>query len=598
VTRVLLALLAVGVSMAPQQPPRDGTRGTAVGTASLSGAVLTGDGTGQPVRRAIVTISGATLAVGRSTVTDDEGRFAFDGLPAGRFSVTAARRAFLTSAFGATRPGGPGTPVQLDDGAHVSNIVIAMPRGAVLTGAITDPTGAPVQSLSVMVYQLVTHTVAGSIVTDDRGVYRVYGLPPGEYVVAADPDPILRAGETGMMSGQEVDAALRALERRGARAAPILPRPGVAPPPDSEPIAPLRAFSNAPIFYPGTAVAADAMPIAVAAGEERGGLDFIVAPVPMGSIAGMVIGTDGRPAGDVAIWMSGTGPSNPLALGRTSAAGPGRTRPDGSFEFRNVSPGAYRVTASRRPTSTGDAPFSISPGRGADSEWATADVALNGEHLDGISMVLQPGLRVSGRVVFEGTGSLPSDLTAMRVTVTPVPAPVGGSRILPIPVGAKGTFEITNLLPGAYALGLTLPAGVAEKWWPRSGLAGGRDVLDFPLDLQAGTGVPEVVFTLSDRRSSVSGVLQAADGQRRPEHVVLFSADRADWHPRSRRIRAVRPATDGSYRVDDIPPGEYLIAVLSGAEPDGWHERTLLERLAASAIRLTIAEGEEIHLDR
>jgi hypothetical protein len=106
------------------------------------------------------------------------------------------------------------------------------------------------------------------------------------------------------------------------------------------------------------------------------------------------------------------------------------------------------------------------------------------------------------------------------------------------------------------------------------------------------------VFKLSDRRPSVSGVLQAADGRTLPDHVVLFSSDRAHWHPRSRRIRAVRPATVGSYRVDDITPGEYLIAVLSGAEPDGWHERTLLERLAASAIRLTIAEGEEIHLNR
>jgi hypothetical protein len=255
---MILALLAVGVSMAPQQPPRDVTRGTVTGTVSLSGAVVTGDGTAQPVRRAIVTISGPTLAVGRSTITDDEGRFAFDGMPAGRFSVTAARRAFLTSAFGATRPGGPGTPIQLGEGAHASNIVIAMPKGAVLTGAITDPAGAPVQSLSVKVYRLApTYPIAGSAVTDDRGGYRVYGLPPGEYLVAAEPRPIRPAtGENGMMSEQEVDAALRALERRGTRSAPILPQPGAGPPPDPEPVSGGRAYTYAPFFYPGTAVAA------------------------------------------------------------------------------------------------------------------------------------------------------------------------------------------------------------------------------------------------------------------------------------------------------------------------------------------------------
>jgi hypothetical protein len=327
-TRTLTALLAVGLSMAQQQPARDVTRGTAAGTASLSGAVVTGDGAAQPVRRAIVAISGPALPIGRSTITDEEGRFAFEGLPAGRYSVTASRRAFLTSAFGATRPGGPGTPAQLGEGARASNIVIAMPKGAVLTGAITDPAGAPVQSLSVKVYQLApTYPVAGSAVTDDRGVYRVYGLPPGEYLVIAEPRPIIAAtGENGMMSEQEVDAALRALERRGTRSAPILPQPGAGPPPDPEPVSEGRAYTYAPFFYPGTAVAADAMPIAVAAGEERAGLDFIFAPVPMGSIAGVVIGTDGRPAGDVQIGIVSAGPGNPLdLLLMPSAVGPRRT---------------------------------------------------------------------------------------------------------------------------------------------------------------------------------------------------------------------------------------------------------------------------------
>jgi hypothetical protein len=77
---------------APQQP-RDAARATATGASRLSGVVLTDEHSRQPVRRAIVTIRGSGLGVSRSTITDDDGRFSFDTLPAGRFIVTAARRA-------------------------------------------------------------------------------------------------------------------------------------------------------------------------------------------------------------------------------------------------------------------------------------------------------------------------------------------------------------------------------------------------------------------------------------------------------------------------------------------------------------------------
>jgi len=75
--------------------------------------------------------------------------------------------------------------------------------------------------------------------------------------------------------------------------------------------------------------------------------------------------------------------------------------------------------------------------------------------------------------------------------------------------------------------------------------------------------------------------------------VLIFSQDRAQWLPPSRRVRAARPATDGSFEVPDLPPGDYLIAAVTRARPDEWEHPAFLARLVANAGRVTIAEGEQ-----
>ena len=212
--------LTVGLSAAPdqtpvgtppqqqQQPPpaqgraggggggrgqtRDQTTPSVVGTGTISGAVVL-EGTGTGVRRARVTLSGTELRGGRSAITDDQGRFTFTALPAGRFTMTAAKAGFVDIAYGAKRSGRPGTPIQLSDGQKIEKAVIALPRGSVVTGVVIDETGEPSPGTRVRVMRYVIRTgerslsSAGEDTTDDRGMYRVYGLQPGEYMISAVP---------------------------------------------------------------------------------------------------------------------------------------------------------------------------------------------------------------------------------------------------------------------------------------------------------------------------------------------------------------------------------------------------------------------------
>src|SRR5687767_9717919 len=122
-----LGLLIAGIASATMlasahQQARDSSATPTIGTARVSGQVLTAGNDPKPLRRVIVTITGDGMKVGRTTVTDDQGRFLFEGLTAGRFTVTGTKAAYLPGAFGVSQPGRPAVPVQLAAGESRSDV--------------------------------------------------------------------------------------------------------------------------------------------------------------------------------------------------------------------------------------------------------------------------------------------------------------------------------------------------------------------------------------------------------------------------------------------------------------------------------------------
>src|SRR5579871_4633774 len=183
-----LALIAlVGPSLRAQNAAAP------AGTAQLSGRVVTADAGSTPVRRAIVTIKGSELPLGRSVVSDDVGRFVFERLPAGHFTVTASRAAFLSMAYGAKAPGRPGTAITIAAGERATEITVRLVRGAVIAGTVRGEDGEPVSGVGIAVILMGRAAAAASgpqlfsaaYYTDDRGGYRIYGLEAGTYLVAA-----------------------------------------------------------------------------------------------------------------------------------------------------------------------------------------------------------------------------------------------------------------------------------------------------------------------------------------------------------------------------------------------------------------------------
>jgi hypothetical protein len=575
-------IVAMALAIAPQQAAR------------ISGIVVTADATPQPVRRALVVLTSAEIVTNISGITDDQGRFDIVGVPPGRVTVTVSKIGHLTTPYGASRPGRPGTPLSLTAGQHLRDVRVRLPRGAVITGVIRDAKGDPVANLPVSVQRAAL--VGGSsgylpisetLMTDDRGMYRAFGLEPGEYVVAGAPSRGRSAVER--LAEAEIDATLERLRTRARSSVPATP--AAAPPATAE---------FAPVFYPGTAVAAEAMPIRVAAGEERRGVDFVVDLEPAVTIRGQVATIDGSPLTNVTLWLAVVGPPVPNIEDMSARVGPASS---GAFSFTNVPPGRYILTgvASARPAAES--------GSGAPQpRWAQTTFDVRRDDLSGVSLTLRPALSLPGRIEFErATLAPPTDLTTLRVGLRAVNAPplrpvplidgmaADGSTPQPASVRADGRFEIAGIMPGRFTVTSTVPRPAGPSgWWLKGAKAGDRDLLDDPIEVsESSTALPEVVVTFTDRHSELAGSLQTAAGQPASEFfVIVFPTERRWWAAGSRRVRATRPASDGRFSLLDLPAGEYLVAALTDVEPDEWKSPAFLEQLVGAAVKVTIRDGE------
>jgi protocatechuate 3,4-dioxygenase beta subunit len=209
---LLVVLLATASAGAALGQGRDVRPAAPVGRAVIEGMVV-GDGpSASPEGRAHVTLTAPELLGGRIIITDQTGLFRFTGLPAGHYSLSVTKPAYLTTKYGATRPGGEGTTIILKDADRFSNLRLTLVRGGVITGRVSDEHGrpAPQAIIAVMRYRYTAgeRRLIGGFTTsaDLDGRYRVFGLLPGSYVVRVLP---FAGGSVLTNAPGEVDAAMR-----------------------------------------------------------------------------------------------------------------------------------------------------------------------------------------------------------------------------------------------------------------------------------------------------------------------------------------------------------------------------------------------------
>ena len=588
---------AMDAQQAPSQP-------ASVGTGMIAGRVVDAD-TRQPLHGAVVTLAaiGAPTGPGgprpapiRPVKTDSQGRFVFPGLVDGGYASLVQLEGY--AAYIATQS------TTLANGASVTNLVLSLTRLGTISGTVRDDAGDPVVGVEVLAFRRTTFqgrppvfSSAGRYRTDDRGLYRLTNLPPGEYYFCAcSREPIPFDGQlltTLAARPLELLAVAGRAAKAGADTASL----------DTT----LRTF--APTFHPNTTLAGRATRVKVSGSQPQTAIDIDVTLVPASRVTGVVMGMPNGNFTANAIRLIPLG-DIPEAVAITQLV-PMLVQPDGRFDFAGVAPGQYMLDVRFTPGAQGGWPsgaaLAFIGGRGAaaggaraggppaDAMWASQTVVVGDEDVTGLVIGLQQGATVTGRLEFVGATPPPAGQALQRgtgVQLSSVEAPPRGSSYAG-PVAADGTFRIGGVIPGRFVV---FPV-INVPGWPtlRSVTMGGVDITETIIDID-GRDLSNLVVTVTDVpmaeiRGTVSGSVGSAGAD---TWIRLFPAERRYWDEpfgAYQRFKVAR-MEDNKFTLMRIPEGDYFVAAASEGGLE-WMDKVTLDAMARSAERVRVVNGDK-----
>ena len=576
----------------------------------LFGRVLD-SGTDAPVPGAVVTLTGYFDSAGHamtppqagrgpgasaphSAITNPNGDFVFNDLPAAKYSI-------LANAFGYSSSTYPLKLIELNNGGRAVPVTLHISKFASISGTVLDERGDPF--VGVPVFALRRTIVSGGLAlegtssqaeTDDRGIYRISQLVPGNYVVGvlsattSLPAALATAigadapGPRGQLFFDLIPTGVDLSTGEGLRIGDsVLQRTGPMPPP---PGPDGKMLTYATTFAPGTTDPAEAAVIALASGDQRAAVDLALRLAPAVRVSGIATGPNG-PAKNLAVRLlppSGVDAADFSPAGVATAI----TDANGAFLFPAVTAGSYTLKA-----------VVVDPGRPGTANqvdvslWAMQPITIADTDVSGLSVTLRSGLRVSGRVEFKGATALPiGDRIPMFVNLRPVGA--HSWRTLSASVAADGSFATTaGDPPGRYFVNTQAPAG----WTWQTLTRGGKVIADDMIELDNGD-LTGLVLTVSKDANVLSGSIVDANGAGDPEaEVIVFPADSTLWREgifNTRRIRFARAMSAGAFELSQLPPGDYYVAAVASQVVTEPVDSLFLERLVAGATKITLDEGE------
>jgi hypothetical protein len=259
---------------------------------------------------------------------------------------------------------------------------------------------------------------------------------------------------------------------------------------------------------------------------------------------------------------------------------------DGRFEFPNVAPGDYVLQASRHRSAGW-----------TEGESSSQFVTVNGVDVTDLEIRTATGSTLDGHVTLEGGGTFrPGQLNVSPVPVDSDLSPMIGGGPAQATVEEDLRFHLAGLTGPRRVRVTRVPSG----WTLQAILLNGVDILDTPLPFgRPDQSVTDLEVVLSRRVTAINGQVTAR-GRPAAASVLFFAADRQAWYPQSRFFARITSGTDGRFRADGLPPGEYLAVALDTVpgvrDGDQWQDPDYLETLVARSRRITLSEGGSLSL--
>jgi len=568
VRAIIAAVLWVFLAAPPQQaPPRDLRLPDVVlqpGTASISGRVRAA-GSGAAVAALVVLVpaprlESATAASWRNEaaksgiVTDALGRFSISGIRPGTYRLIAAPSShsgrYLAAGYGATRPNDPGKAIVVRDGDDIRNADITLPTALAIEGRVLDESGEPVSRQIVVAARVMAGSDTAQrvpqtpVATDDLGRYRVYGLEPGEYVVAVENSPFVSSSVTWPGAPRSFGASFTA---------------------DPDP----TTFVTT--FHPSSLSESSAQRVRLTPPNDAIGIDVTLIRSGRCQVSGTVLDSQGVPAAGANGMLLHPG------IGSISNH-PFMTDAAGRFQVRGLDPGDYRLLVG------GDVWPGLSLVNGR-AEFADMTFSVAGDVAD-LVVLAQAGARVSGRVVFAGVP--PASLPAIRVALRRSDDRMGRG----LEIVATTDEQLGFFANDVYGQRLVRVSELPKGWVVKAVMLGGADITDVPTVFRREhDGRVEIVLT--SRSSTVEGQIRS-EADTGEATVYVFSDDRSAWSMSSPRTVYSDVPEGGRFTVSGLVAGRYYAIAIArdGFRPPPTAGPAFFELLSRDATAFTIGDDE------
>jgi len=468
-------------------------------------------------------------------------------------------------------------------------VQMSLVPGGTINGRITDASGKALANVPVGVVRKMYRSGVPSLdlidgkETDDRGAYRVFRLPPGDYLVVA-----------------------------------LQGHPATTGTPAPLPATPMTVTT----FYPSAVDVGTAVPVSVKGGDDLAGFDITVrseltrsvsgrvtSMLPRGSEVGAINGAVRQPLAVIALLPRDGTMIPDLVSGNITAAA------DGAFVVRGLLPGSYDLIA-RLPAPLGWGPQN-GPER-ATNPWAfgRVPVEIGGADVDNVSVVVHQGVDVTGRVTVDGQG-VPA---AVRVTLQPDDnaalynsyfgtisnwAPflaADGSFTFPLMPEAHYRFHVVlttgpTRAPVANAQGQMPPTPVPLP--PNGYVAdvqlGGRSVYDEGLTVGTDPIAGVEVIVKSDG-GTIEGTVSGADKKPLTGRSVVLVPELAR-RKNFALFRATASDEQGGFRLTRVPPGNYKLFAWDSVVPGAYESAEFLQRYESRGVDVKVSAAGSLRMD-
>jgi len=488
-------------------------------TASVSGRVtIAGKGAAGISVVAEISSSPFENRTVAKTTTDDEGNYRLGGLAAGRFTITPVAKAYVVAANETYKQ--PGQTVNVAENEAINKIDFALVRGGVITGRVTDLEGHPIIREKVNVVAKgdsgnsnpLSFLPTSRNQTDDRGVYRIYGLGPGSYRVSV--------GQAAAGAG------------------------GVN-------LAGIGGSQYAKTFYPGVTEEAKATLVEITEGSEATNIDITPGKSATGfSVSGRVTDAEsGKPVVSSLIGYSTVNAAN-QQLSSMNFTGI-QTDANGKFRLEGIQPGHYAVfvmSIGQENSSYSDpTPFDVSEG----------DVT-------GIEIKVRRGATIEGVAVIENNVDPAAAALLQSISLiayvndeksTTAPSYSRGS------ISADGSFRFAGLSPGKVRI------SIMAFGTPTKGVQLLRTELDGQeqpegVEVTAGAHLSGVRLVFAYGTGKIRGEVRF-EGGALPDVKTLSLSFHDVAGGSGKTSHNIEIDARGHFLAEEVPPGTYELTLKS-----------------------------------